>query len=86
MRLLGVEEARVHQEISAVVNALTDWTGLLSRWNGDVELSEDTRIFGRKPFSCRIVLNQQLANNPIRWRTFIHEALHSFSAGYTMNN
>ncbi len=82
MRLLGAEEARIQQEISAVVDALSELTGLSSRWNGDVELSQDTRIFGRKPFSCRIVLNQQLANNPIRWRTLIHEALHSFSAGY----
>ena len=86
MRLLGAEEARVQQEISAVVDALSELTGLSSRWNGDVELSQDTRIFGRKPFSCRIVLNQQLANNPIRWRTLIHEALDSFSAGYTMGN
>ncbi len=79
---MSAEEARVQQEISAVVDALSELTGLSSRWNGDVELSQDTRIFGRKPFSCRIVLNQQLADNPIRWRTVIHEALHSFSAGY----
>ena len=86
MQLRGADETRIQQEVTAIVNTLSDLTGLSSRWNGDVELSHDTRTFGRKPFSCRIVLNQQLADNPIRWRTLIHEALHSFSAGYTMSS
>lgn len=36
----------------------------------------------RKPFTCRIVINTGLIGQPVRWRTLIHEALHSFSAGY----
>ncbi len=61
---------------------LGELTGLDSRWNGEVELSQDIRAYGRKPFSCRIVLNERIAEQPVRWRTLIHEALHSFSAGY----
>lgn len=75
-------QLRVQQEIVAIVEVLTELTGLASRWNGEVELSQDARAFGRKPFSCRIVLNESLADQPVRWRTLIHEALHSFSAGY----
>lgn len=75
-------EARVQQELIAIVDVLSELTGLTSRWSGEVELSQDARAFGRKPFSCRIVLNERLADQPVRWRTLIHEALHSFSAGY----
>jgi len=75
-------EARIQQELVAIVDVLGELTGLTSRWNGEVELSQDARAFGRKPFSCRIVLNKRLADQPVRWRTLIHEALHSFSAGY----
>ncbi len=75
-------ERRVQQELVGIVDVLRELTGLTSRWNGEVELSQDARAFGRKPFSCRIVLNESLADQPVRWRTLIHEALHSFSAGY----
>ena len=75
-------EARIQQELIAIMAVLSDLTGLTSRWNGEVELSQDARAFGRKPFSCRIVLNERLADQPVRWRTLIHEALHSFSVGY----
>ena len=75
-------EARVQQELIAIVDVLSELTGLTSQWSGEVELSQDARAFGRKPFSCRIVLNERLADQPVRWRTLIHEALHSFSAGY----
>lgn len=73
---------RIQQELVAIVAVLGELTGLDSRWNGEVELSQDIRAYGRKPFSCRIVLNERIAEQPIRWRTLIHEALHSFSAGY----
>ena len=79
-------EARVQQELIAIVDVLSELTGLTSRWSGEVELSQDPRVLGRKPFSCRIVLNERLADQPVHWRTLIHEALHSFSAGYNMTD
>lgn len=79
-------QAQVHQEVTKIVPVLSELTGLTSRWNGEVELAQDARAFGRKPFSCRIVLNERLAADPLRWRTLIHEALHSFSAGYNMTD
>ncbi len=75
-------ETRIQQELTAIVGILTEMTGLTSRWSGDVELSQDVRALGRKPFTCRIVLYEGLAYQPARWRTLIHEAFHSFSAGY----
>jgi len=79
-------EARVQQELVAIVDVLSELTGLTSRWSGEVELTQDPRVLGRKPFTCRIVLNERLAAQPVRWRTLIHEALHSFSAGYNMTD
>lgn len=79
-------ELRIQQELIAIIGALTEITGLTSRWSGDVELTQDARVLGRKPFSCRIVLNEQLVIRATRWRTLIHEALHSFSAGYNMTD
>lgn len=79
-------EARVQQELVGIVGVLSELTGLTSRWSGEVELSQDARAFGRKPFSCQIVLAERLADQPVRWRTLIHEALHSFSAGYNMTD
>ena len=79
-------EIRVQQELVGIVDVLSELTGLTSRWNGEVELTHDPRVLGRKPFTCRIVLNERLADQPLRWRTLIHEALHSFSAGYNMTD
>lgn len=78
----GNRQLRVQQELVAIIALLGEMTGLTSRWNGEVELAQDPRALGRKPFTCRIVLNERLVNHPARWRTLIHEALHSFSAGY----
>lgn len=79
-------EAKVQQELFGIAGVLSELTGLTSRWSGEVELSQDARAFGRKPFSCRIVLAERLAEQPVRWRTLIHEALHSFSVGYNLQD
>lgn len=68
--------SQTQQELDAIINILSGLTGLTSRWNGEVELSQDLSALGRKPFTCRIVINRSLLNSPLRWRTLIHEALH----------
>lgn len=78
--------SQTRQEITAITKVLSELTGLASRWNGEVELSQDPRILGRKPFTCRIVVNAGLVDQPARWRTLIHEALHWLSAGYNMTD
>lgn len=56
--------------------------GRQSRWSGFADLSDDPNIRGAKPFRCDIVINASLAGQAERWRTLIHEMLHTFSEGY----
>ena len=47
-----------------------------------MELVHDPSIRGAKPFRCDIVINVELSEQDERWRTLIHEMLHTFSEGY----
>ena len=47
-----------------------------------MELTDNPAIRGAKPFRCDIVINAGIAGQDTRWRTLIHEMLHTFSAGY----
>ena len=47
-----------------------------------MELTDNPYIRGAKPFRCDIVINAGLAAQEERWRTLIHEMLHTFSEGY----
>lgn len=53
-----------------------------SHWSGLVKLVEDADFKGQKPFQCDILLSANLAVKQERWRTLLHESLHSFSQGY----
>lgn len=79
---MNSREAQVQEEIARIVLIVEELTGLPSRWNGRVELVPDAQFRGKKLFSCAILLNAALAQHPVRWRTLIHEVLHSVSAGY----
>ncbi len=81
--LMDSTEAQAQQEIAQVVLVVEELTGLPSRWSGRVELVPDAEFRGKKLFSCSILLDTAVAQHPVRWRTLIHEALHSVSAGYT---
>lgn len=74
-------EQKVQKELSAITDYLETRLGRRSRWNGDVELTEDASTFGKALWSGRIVINRELARQEARWRTEIHEALHTFSMG-----
>jgi len=75
-------EAQAQQEVAQGVRIVEELTGLPSRWIGQVELVPDAEFRGKKLFSCSILLDAAVAQHPVRWRTLIHEALHSVSAGY----
>lgn len=79
-------EAQTQQEIARIVPIVEKLTGLTSRWSGRVELAPDAEFRGKKLFSCAILLDAAVAQRPVRWRTLIHEALHSVSAGYIRAN
>lgn len=75
-------EQQLAAEIQAILNILLRITGLSSRWNSQVELVYEAEFAGKKRFACDIQISADLAENPLRWATLIHEALHSLSAGY----
>ncbi len=76
-------QAQVTDEIAAITDFLEQRLGRRSRWNGDVELSEDADNYGKALWSGSISINRRLATTDLRWRTEIHEALHLFSIGLT---
>ena len=76
-------EIQIRAELTAITDALEGVLGRRSRWNGEVELSDDASAFGKAMWSGRVVINRQVAQSDLRWRTEIHEALHLFSVGLT---
>lgn len=73
---------QIWQELKQIQQVLVGMLGRPSRWSGIVELTEDPYIRGAKPFRCDIIINAELSEKDLRWRTLIHEMLHTFSAGY----
>jgi hypothetical protein len=78
----NADAEQVYEELERLAPFLTEFTGLPSRWNGQVELGQEEWFRGKKLFSCGIVIQAKLVTQETRWRTLIHESLHSRSAGY----
>jgi len=76
------EISHIQTELEQVQQILLKMLGRPSRWSGEVKLSDNPYIRGAKPFRCDILINTELAGQDERWRTLIHEMLHTFSAGY----
>ena len=51
-------------------------------WSGRVELVINAKHKGLKRANCSIEIDAHLAEQDLRWLTFIHEALHSLSPQY----
>ena len=83
---MSLAQEQLQDETHRVVLALEAILGRTSQWSGRVTLTDNPDVRGRKPFSCDIVLNENLTGLDVRWRTIIHEALHSFSAGYNFTD
>lgn len=81
----------ITEEIGRVVAEVERMTGLHSRWNGGVTVLDDrtAAMFSPEPYSakkewiCSITVVTSVARAEGRWRTLIHEALHSVSVGLT---
>ena len=84
-------QSHVEDETRRLVLLVEEATGLRLRWSGQVVVLEDAamqsllgrRLLGEKRWGCEILLHADLRNNPLRWRTLLHEVLHSVSAGTT---
>lgn len=84
------------EEVRLIVAAVEELTGLPSRWNGGVlilaDASSEARTVGmlthvpylaKKEWSCGITVVESVLSDDRRWRTLLHEALHSVSVGLT---
>jgi hypothetical protein len=86
MRHVTEAEAQIREELLRIQPRIEEITGLHSRWNGTVELVPDPGFRGKKRFSCLIVMDAELVEDDLRWRTSIHELLHAVSAGYVQSD
>lgn len=79
----------MEEELSLLRDAVESLTGLPSRWSGQVVLMDNAGIvalkgrpiFARKLWACDILVNTDVVEHPVRWRTYLHEMLHSVSVG-----
>ncbi|MDQ2686861.1 MAG: hypothetical protein M3Y28_03235 [Armatimonadota bacterium] len=79
----------VAEELELLRDAVEDLTGLPSRWSGHVVLLDSAQmealngrpILAQKRWICDIVVNTGIVEQPSRWRTYLHEILHSVSVG-----
>ena len=84
------------EEVRQIVAAVEEFTGLPSRWNGGLLILADASgearaaemltplpYFAKKEWSCGITILESVLQDDQRWRTLLHEALHSVSVGLT---
>lgn len=84
------------EEVRQIIAFVEAATGLPSRWNGGLLVLEDgtgeartaqmlSRVpyLAKKEWSCSITVVESVLQDDQRWRTFLHEALHSVSVGLT---
>jgi len=81
-------EEQIRDEFERVVSVVEEMTGLKSRWRGEVrvvqpqeQLFSHRQFTARKDWDCSFSIVATLTNDDARWRTIIHEALHSVSVG-----
>lgn len=87
-------QKQVEDEPRRLVLLVEEVTGLRSRWNGTVRiidvataaLTSQTPFFAKKEWSCGITLVETTLNSERRWRSLLHEALHSVSVGLTKDS
>jgi hypothetical protein len=82
------------EEVRQIIAAVEEFTGLPSRWNGSVlilaDASGEDRAVGmlsrvpylaKKEWNYGITVVESILSDSRRWRTLLHEALHSVSVG-----
>lgn len=80
---------KTRAELRALLRAVEERTGLTSRWNGEVllrrpdeiQMMRGRHLLAEKRWNCDILVCTILEDNPLRWRTLLHEILHSVSVG-----
>jgi hypothetical protein len=83
-------------ELHDYLAALRDWlealTGLRSRWNGTLIVSDEVDEFGRprysaeKVWTCEIAVHRSSLRSPSLFISLVHESFHAISAGVTQRH
>ncbi len=77
-------EGELQLNLRQTVQALEDILGRPSRWNGEALLESGLFFAGAARYNGSIGVSEKIfADLNLRWRTLIHEALHTFSPQYT---
>ena len=86
----------ISEEVRQIIAFVEEVTGLPSRWNGGLLILTDgtgeartAQLLARVPYlakkewSCAITVVESVLQDDQRWRTLLHEGLHSVSVGLT---
>jgi hypothetical protein len=77
-------EGDLQLTLRQIMGVLEDVLGWSSRWNGQVSLVQSLTFAGVAHYNGSISINELIyVDADLRWRTLIHEALHTFSPQYT---
>ncbi len=77
-------EGELQLNLRQIVQVLEDLLGRPSRWNGKAFLARSLSFAGAAHYDGSISVSELVYSEPdLRWRTMIHEALHTFSPPYT---
>lgn len=77
-------EGHLQQEFRFLISELETILGRQSRWNGTVYLARTLSFGGAAHYDGSLSLSEGVNADPdLRWRTMIHEALHTFSPPYS---
>lgn len=86
---MNLRMLEVHQVFRTILSHVEMLTGLASRWDGTIHLSEEVDIGGhprftaRKDLSCSLTVHQSFLHDPKLYGTLVHESLHAVSVGVT---
>ena len=76
-------EGEPQLNLRQIVQVLEDVLGRPSRWNGEALLESGLFFAGAAHYSGSVGVSEVIfADFDLRWRTLVHEALHTFSPQY----
>ena len=77
-------ESELQLNLRQIVQALEDILGRPSRWNEKAYIARSLSFGGAAHYDGSISISEYAVADPdLRWRTMIHEALHTFSPQYS---
>ena len=77
-------EGELQPNLRQTIQVLEDILGRPSRWNGEAHLVRSLSFGGAAHYDGSISISESVVADPdLRWRTVIHEALHTFSPQYS---